>query len=286
MRGERVLRRGAVRGIPLSRPDDFSRARRRTTLLRLGLGAALVVTLAAALVEARGREGVEARLLPADGSSIVVLDLSASMEGQGYRRAGELFRALAVGGRRSGLVVFSDVAYELLPPGSPAGELEPLLRFFEWEAGPPPAHPWIDDFQAGTRISEGLEFGRRALVREGIVQGTLVLVSDLDFPASDVTRLSAVLSALQSEGIQTRLVPLFPVEDKRRYFERVLGPQAFLEDEELVRLDAGRSRRERLGAFPWAYLGIAALLTLALTANERWCARLVLPPRMREAGAA
>lgn len=276
MLAERVLRRGT--GIPLARPDDFGRARRRTTALRLGLGLVLVVVFAAAVVEARGREGVEARLLPADGSSIVVLDLSASMEGQGYRRAGELLRALAVGGRRSGLVVFSDVAYELLPPGSPASELEPLLRFFEWEAGPPPTHPWIDDFQAGTRISEGLEIGRRALVREGIQDGTLVLVSDLDFPSSDVVRLSAVLSTLQAEGVRTRLVPLFPVEEKRLYFERVLGPAVFLDDAELVRLDAGQSRRQRLGGFPWLYLGLAVLLTGAVAANERWCGRLELPP--------
>jgi hypothetical protein len=284
VRADRLLRRGA--GIPLARPADFARARRRTAALRLGFGVLLVAALAAALVEARGREGVEARLLPADGSSIVVLDLSASMEGQGYRRVGELFRALAVGGRRSGLVVFSDVAYELLPPGSPATELQPLLRFFEWEAGPPPAHPWVDDFQAGTRISEGLEIGRRALSRERIADGTLVLVSDLDFPNSDVTRLSAALATLQGEGVRVRVVPLFPVDDKRMYFERVLGPGAFLEDEQLLRLDAGQSRRERLGEFPWAYLALASVLTLAAAANERWCARLALPPRRgREAGA-
>jgi hypothetical protein len=274
---DRLLRRPA--GIPLARPEDFRAARLRTNALRAGLGLLLVAVLAGAVVEARGREGIEARLLPADGSSIVVLDLSASMEGQGYRRVGELFRALAVGGRRSGLVVFSDVAYELLPPGSPAVELQPLLRFFEWEAGPPPTHPWIEDFQGGTRISEGLEFARRALGRDGIADGTLVLVSDLDFPNSDVTRLSAVLSALQGDGVRIRLVPLFPVDDKRMYFERVLGPGAFLEEGELVRLDAGRSRRERLGGFPWAYLGLAGLLTLALGANERWCARLTLPAR-------
>jgi hypothetical protein len=284
VRADRLLRRGA--GIPLARPADFARARRRTAALRLGFGVLLVAALAAALVEARGREGVEARLLPADGSSIVVLDLSASMEGQGYRRVGELFRALAVGGRRSGLVVFSDVAYELLPPGSPATELQPLLRFFEWEAGPPPAHPWVDDFQAGTRISEGLEIGRQALSRERIADGTLVLVSDLDFPNSDVTRLSAVLATLQGEGVRVRVVPLFPVDDKRMYFERVLGPGAFLEDEQLLRLDAGQSRRERLGDFPWAYLALASVLTLAAAANERWCARLTLPPRRgREAAA-
>jgi len=280
---ERLLRRR--RGIPVGQPGELAAARRRTTLVRLGLGALLVVTLAGALVEARGREGVEARLLPDDGSSIIVLDLSASMEGMAYRRVGELFRALAVGGRRSGLVVFSDVAYELLPPGSPASELEPLLRFFEWEAGPPPMHPWVDDFQAGTRISEGLQVDLVALERDEIDGGTLVLVSDLDFPASDVQRLSGVLTNLQTSGVRVRLVPLFPVDDKRRYFERTLGPEAFLEEEELLRLDAGRARRERAGGFPWAYLALAGLLAAAAAANERWCARLALPPA-RPAGVA
>jgi hypothetical protein len=269
------------RGIPLSKLDDFRRARRRTNAFRAGLAALLVAAFVGALAEARGRAGIEARLLPEDGSAIVVLDLSASMEGQSFRRAAELLRALAVGGRASGLVVFSDIAYELLPPGSPAGEIEHLLRFFEWEAGPQPVHPWVDDFQAGTKISEGLEFARGALVREGVEGGTLVLVSDLDFPSSDVPRLSGVIATLQGTGTDVRIVPLFPVEDKRRYFERTLGEDAFLDDEQLTALDEGRSRRERLGAFPWLFLALAGLLTLGLAANERWCARLVLPPVRR-----
>lgn len=273
-------------GIPLSRLDDFARARRRTAFLRAALGALLVVAIVGALAESRGREGIEARLLPADGSSIVVLDLSASMEGQGYRRASELLRALAVGGRSSGLVVFSDVAYELLPTGAPAAELDRVLRFFEWEAGPPPVHPWTDDFQAGTRISEGLDVARRSLERDGVEGGTLVLVSDLDFPSSDVPRLSAVIASLQGKGVDVRLVPLFPVEDKRRYFERTLGEDAFLDEERLATLDAGLGRRERGGVFPWTFVALAALLVLGLAANERWCSRLVLPPRrerLREA---
>ena len=111
-----------------------------------------------------------------------------------------------------------------------------------------------------------------------------MLVSDLDFPASDVQRLSGVLTTLQTQGVDVRLVPLFPVDDKRDFFERTLGPEAFLAEEELLRVDAGRARRERLGAFPWGYLALAGLIACAAAANERWCARLALPPPRPAAG--
>ena len=265
------------RAIPLAQLDDFGAARRRTTLLRALLGLLVAGTALAAVVEARGREGVEARLLPSDGSSIVTLDVSASMEGVGHRRVGELLRALADGGRATGLIVFSDVAYELLPPGAPAKELEPLLRFFRWEGGALPVHPWAEEFAAGTRISEGLEAARSALTREQVERGTVVLVSDLDYPSSDLARLTAVVTALEASGTQIKIVPLFPTAEKRRFFERVVGTEAFLTDDELAALDAGRGRRERGGDFPWGYLALASLLTLGVAANERWNARLLLP---------
>ncbi len=45
-----------------------------------------------------------------------------------------------------GLVVFSDVPYELLPPGTPAAELRPLLRLLIAPRLGPVQNPWTQTF--------------------------------------------------------------------------------------------------------------------------------------------
>ena len=65
--------------------------------------------------------------------------------------------------------MFSDVAYELLPPNSPAGALLQFLRFFQPERvlrGTPMfgRSPW-DQFSGGTRIAAGLKQAQQALRR-------------------------------------------------------------------------------------------------------------------------
>ncbi len=65
--------------------------------------------------------------------------------------------------------MFSDVAYELLPPNSPAGALLQFLRFFQPERvvhGTPifGRSPW-DQFSGGTRIAAGLKQAHQALRR-------------------------------------------------------------------------------------------------------------------------
>ena len=66
-------------------------------------------------------------------------------------------------GGRAGLILFSDTAYQALPPGTPVTELGSFERFFRI-ARPtspglqpqPPRSPWTSSFSAGTRISTGL----------------------------------------------------------------------------------------------------------------------------------
>ena len=73
---------------------------------------------------------------------------------------------------RYGLVVFSNVAYEALPPGSPASALRPLIRYFTvptarrrpGAAAPLPTNPWTLSFSSGTRISAGLDLAHRILL--------------------------------------------------------------------------------------------------------------------------
>ena len=103
--------------VPLPDVRVFRSAERRTRLLRIGLALALLATLAAAFLLAQGPRARAGTVLGGK-SSIVVLDLSWSTSSS----PGEIertLRGLASSGSRIGLVVFSDVAYEMLPPGTP-----------------------------------------------------------------------------------------------------------------------------------------------------------------------
>ena len=105
----------------------------------------------------------ETTLLPPGSTGIVVLDASASISSDTYARiAGTLNRLIATKGAY-GLVLFSDTAYQALPPRTPARELKPIVRFFDVpERTTPgalpetPRSPWTDSFGGGTRISTGL----------------------------------------------------------------------------------------------------------------------------------
>ena len=74
-------------------------------------------------------------------------------------------------GGRFGLVLFSDTAYEAIPPGTPSEALRPLVRYFtlrpaRTEGFLPtfPVNPWANSFSAGTKISTGLELARGVII--------------------------------------------------------------------------------------------------------------------------
>ena len=117
-----------------------------------------------------------------------MLDLSTSVDELKAQRAQRVLRSLAETEGRVGLVVFSDSAYEMLPPDTRSEELRPLLRFFAASPGfqrdrfgfrnrrngQPPAtqprreeSPWSLSFRGGTRISTGLVEARSVIHREG-----------------------------------------------------------------------------------------------------------------------
>jgi von Willebrand factor type A domain len=261
-------------------------AARRTTVLRILLGVALLAALAAAFVAARSRDAQHAPLLPAGTTGVVVLDVSASIGAQSFQRVEQALRGLARSDQGVGLVVFSDSAYEMLPPGSPSRELERLFRFFRPMRGRGadavfPVNPWADDFRAGTRISVGLRAAREALTRQGIEKGSVVLISDLDSPATDVTRLGAEIDDLRREGYELRVVPVFPIKEKLALFESLIGTGRLAKTTTAtapVRAPEGTGIR---GALPWAFVLIALTLIALLALNERANARLMVPKHGR-----
>lgn len=266
------LRPDPRQAIPTSELGRLQPFRARTTVLRIGLAAALAALLAAVVLVARQYDVRHAPLVASGSSGVVVLDLSASVFEGGFEAT---VRKLVETDERAGLVVFSDSAYELLPPGSSGREFQPLLRFFR---SPPsgflPPNPW-DRFRAGTRISEGLIAARDALLREGEEGGTIVLLSDLEVLPDEVQRLVTVFADLRSDGFDVQIVPLASREERRDLIEQLLGGDALL-PEPVSGEDAVKARGEGsiAAGLPWSFLVLGLALVLALATNERTLARL------------
>jgi hypothetical protein len=141
-------------------------------LLRTVLVVAAVALLALAAASARGLDPGKPGFLP-QASGVLVIDLSLSIGEEDYKDIRNTVRRLIADDSSVGLVIFSDIAYELLPPGTSAAELRPLLRLLvprratRVDAGLP-VNPWSRSFSAGTRISSALELARDMLVRDKV----------------------------------------------------------------------------------------------------------------------
>jgi hypothetical protein len=255
---------------------------RRTTALRLLL-AALLVTLAVGAVRAARSEAASARgLLPTDRSGMLVLDVSRSIKPETNRMIVGVLDQLIRARTRIGLVAFSDIAYELLPPGSPSRELRSLRRYFEPHpprpgADPEPPNPWSSTFSGGTQISAGLEVAHDALVRAGQRHGPILLVSDLDTAPDDVPRVAETLVAFKNGGVPFRIVALAPREDNLTLFQHLAGKDAFAPPVRPVARGRGALDESLRGATPWSLVAFTLLLLLALAGNEHWCGRLPVP---------
>lgn len=258
--------------VPTSEPARLRQARYRTLLLRAALALGLVGALAAAFLVARSQDVRQAPLVPSGKTGIMVLDVSASTSEAAF---GQTIQKLAETDERIGLIAFSDAAYELLPPGTPAKELLPLLRYFLPVDGsePPGQNPW-DAFRAGTRVSEGLRLAREVFIREGVTDGSILLVSDFEILPDEILRVADQVAVLRGEGTEVRLVPLNPTPERRARMNAILGGSAVLRDQ-TPDAEVRAPESESLGALaPWAFVGVAVLLVAILSANEALLARL------------
>jgi hypothetical protein len=187
-----------------------------------------------------------------------------------------------------GLVIFSDTAYELLPPGTPAAELRPLLRFLKPTKRPPEVFrddrpyympdPWSQTFRSGTRISDALNLAREMVQRDR-VEAKVILLSDLHSSEDDLRPLQEALRTLREAQIPLRVVPLFPLPENREFFATHGGPEVFADWRRFTR-GAADSRVEAARAAvasPITLVLAAAVLLALLGANELWCRRLELP---------
>jgi von Willebrand factor type A domain len=248
---------------------------RRARLLRTALVVVAVLLLAAAAASASNLETRERGLLPSRAAGVVVLDLSLSIADEDYNQVRRVLRRLIAQDAPVGLVVFSDVPYELFPPGTPASELRPMLRLLVPPELGPPVNPWTGTFRAGTRISAALDLARQVLERDRVANGAILLVSDLESAPDDVPRLARVVEELRRGSIELRVFPLAPSSDSRALFSGLLEERAFV-----APLDPGDPTpipSEAQSRVPTALLVLGALPFGALAMHERFGGRLRLP---------
>jgi hypothetical protein len=256
-----------------------------TTIVRLALALGLAGLLVWAFVDARRLEQRPAAFTPKGTSAVVVLDLSQSVTDPTYRRIANTMAKVATSGGSIGLVTFSDVAYELFPPGTPPEEVKPLIRYFRPVPGvnasvfgvPYPRNPWNSVFSGGTAISTGLELAHSLIKRDKVERPSVLLISDLDTSASDQAQLTRTLANLRTERIPIRVVPLFPTPDDRQYFAELVGEENMVTPSRLAALTKRQTEGRLEGRNPKTLAFLAGLLVLTLTANEWWCRRLDVP---------
>jgi hypothetical protein len=250
----------------------------RTALVRIALAVALLGTLALLFHVARSAGAGRAAVFPEGTSTgVVALDLSASISGPTYARVASTLRGIVNANQSIGLVMFSDTAYELLPPNSPPGALLQFIPFFtpqRYYGGAPVfgQTPW-DTFSGGTKIESGLDMARRALLRAKVPHGAILLVSDLDDASSDQGLMSDEALRLRKEHIPVRIVPLFPAVADVRFFSAVFGPKAFV-DPSVFTHTATRHAASVAAPAPRTLILLGAVLLALLAANERWNRRL------------
>ena len=263
--------------IPLADARPFARQLLRGRVVRIGLAAGVAALAVAALAVSLGLDRETHTFLPSGAGGVLVLDVSTSISQETHRQIAGVLDDAARSGQRFGLVVYSDTAYEALPPGTPAAELGAFRRFFGEDAPAgrfgQPLTPWVRSFTSGTKISTGLELGRSILLRDGIRDGSLVLVSDLEDDQNDVGTLTETLISLRRDGVPVRVVALSPDPKNKRLFEELLPPGSV---DVAARPGSGRPAAEvAAGQQPSRSLVVLTLAALlALAANELLNGRL------------
>jgi hypothetical protein len=273
------MRRDAI---PVAGASGLAAFARRTRAFRIGAAIALLVLAVAAILLGRHPRVHEVNFLPAGSNGVVVLDVSASISSDTYSQIGTTLRDLVATRGRYGLVVFSDTAYEALPPGSPSESLRPLVRFFTL---PPqrtpgvaptfPDNPWTRSFSAGTRISSGLDLARSVLIDSQLSHPSVLLVSDLDDDAGDLPALASVAEAYKQEKIRLNVVALNAAADDQERFRQFIRGTGMLTQGRLPNEPTSEAGGAR---FPTWLAAVAVALAMLLAANELAFARLNWEP--------
>ena len=272
-----------MRSIPLADAAVLRPYARRTALALAATAFVLVALVVTIVLLARSPTVHALRLTPGDANALVALDLSVSIAQEAYTGIETTLAAVARSRGRYGLVVFSDQAYEALPPGTAAESFRPLIRFFTLPKQTRPGflptfprNPWQTSFSAGTKIAAGLELAHALAVGQGLRKPAVILISDLDDDPGDLLRLTAVGQAYRRDGVALTVVGLNPTAHDRALFATIFGRHRLVLADDL----ASASARAVVSArFPLALVVLALLTAASLAFGEWWSVRLDWAPR-------
>jgi hypothetical protein len=266
------------RAIPSGDVAPLRRITLRTHAVALVLAAGACLVLGAAVLTARGLDRQTNGLVRGGASTVVVLDLSLSITDQDYRVMRQMIEKLIRAQTPIGLVVFSDIPYELLPPRTPANELRPLLRLLTpTPDGHLPPNPWNVNFTAGTLISAAMQLAQHMLAKNGVKDGSILLASDLQTAPTDYDELGKTLTSLRRSSTTVRVVPLSPSSDGVTLFQSILGSDAFVNGIKPSPGGVPHVQAVLRGRTPLGLLVTGVLLLVALAVYERYAGRLALP---------
>ena len=262
--------------IPLTDAPALRLPGRRTAAVLVLLAVAALAAVTAFLLLSRDTHTRTIVPLPTHADTVLVLDVSASISSDTYSRIGGTLAALSRSGGRFGLVVFSDQAYEALPPGVPAADLAPFVRYFTLpqQASPGfavtfPPNPWESTFSGGTRISAGMDLAHTIAVA-GPHHATVVLVSDLDDSPSDLARLVPVLLSYKRDHVPVRIVGLNPSQQALDFFQRLLPQGSAV----VAAPTLSEAPPHDQTPFPWTLVALTLVAAAALTLRLIWAPRL------------
>jgi hypothetical protein len=123
-----------------------------------------------------------------------------------------------------------------------------------------------------------MRVAHETLRREGVDNGSLILVSDFEILPDEIQRVAEQVAEVRGDGIEVRLVPLQPTPERRARVNAILGGAAVLREESGDAPVRAPEARSISSAVPWAFVGVAALLVVLLAVNERLLARLEVRP--------
>jgi hypothetical protein len=257
-----------VTSIALGDASAFERRARAIRRLRLACAAVAVAATVGFLLLALRQPAATTSLLPASSSGVVVLDVSASISSDTYARIAATLDRLVRSNGSYGLILFSDTAYQTLPPNTPAKEFKPLLRFFELPTATAPGalpdaprSPWTDSFAGGTRISTGLSLALDVIREQKLKRPAVLLVSDLDDDSGDVDRVSQVALAYRRAGIPLHVVGLNAAPDDAAFIRKFVTEKGSFEQAALPSEESSHAS----GSSDLQLVGLALLASLALT---------------------
>jgi hypothetical protein len=263
-------------GIPLADARAFRVQSILTRAALAALAAGAVAAAVAVLLVSRSPHSQTLVPLPRKANVVVVLDLSASISSDSFSRIGGTLRTLSQTGDHVGLVIFSDEAYEALPPGTPASDLAPLVRYFTLPKQRTPGfmpsfptNPWARTFTGGTNISSGMEKALDIAVAQRPTAAVL-LVSDLDDDPGDLPTLEAAGALARQDKVPIRIVGLDASPADIAYFRDVFGHVTPIVEAPTL----GQAAVSRQTPFPWALVLLAVAAALALALREVWAPAL------------